>query len=52
MENQDIRIVDLIVKNIKEIYEDWIKVQLSSENLRDDLISIEELKVQSKEFLE
>jgi rsbT co-antagonist protein RsbR len=52
MQNQDISIVDLIVKNKKEIYEDWIKVQLLSENLRDDLMSNEELKIQSKEFLD
>lgn len=52
MDNQNIKIVDVIVNNKKEIYEDWIKFQLASETLREDLISIEELKIQSKEFLD
>lgn len=52
MDDQNIKIVEVIVNNKKEIYEDWIKSQLASENLREDLITVEELKIQSKEFLD
>lgn len=52
MDDQNIKIVDVIVNNKKEVYEDWIKSQLASENLREDLITVEELKIQSKEFLD
>lgn len=52
MEGQSITIIDLIVNNKNEIYNDWIKTQLASDTLREDLLSIEELKIQSKEFLD
>lgn len=45
-------VVDILLEKKQSIYEQWILVQMSSDSLREDLLSIEELKSQSKTFLD
>jgi rsbT co-antagonist protein RsbR len=42
----------LLQKKRKQVLEQWMKNQLADENLRDDLMSNEELRSQSEELLE
>lgn len=51
METNNKATVDILTNKRDELYENWMKVQLTSETLREDLLSIEELKYQSKEFI-
>lgn len=51
MDNQNIKIVDVIVNNKKVIYDDWIKAQLTVDTVREELLNVGELKNQSMEFL-
>ncbi|MCT8977387.1 STAS domain-containing protein [Clostridium sp. CX1] len=45
-------VVDILLGEKEPIYEQWILAQMSSDSLREDLFSIEELKSQSKTFLD
>lgn len=45
-------IVKILQKKKKQIYETWIQAQLSDTTLREDLMSNEELREQSTEFLD
>lgn len=49
MKNEAIKVLQ---KKKKTILENWIKLQLENASLRDDLISNEELRSQSEEFLD
>lgn len=49
MKNESIKIFQ---KKKKQILENWIKFQLADEGLRDDLMSNDELRTQSQEFVE
>ena len=42
----------LLLKNKKQIFENWMNTQLNDESLRDDLISNDELRKQSEELLD
>ena len=52
MEEKGHAIIDLLSDKKNEILEAWMKEQLTSETLREDLISVEDLQKQSDEFLE
>lgn len=45
-------LADLLLKNQKEILEQWMKNQLSNSTLREDLMSNENLRQQSQELLD
>ncbi|MBO9701841.1 MAG: STAS domain-containing protein [Sporocytophaga sp.] len=45
-------LADLLLKNQKEILEQWMKNQLSNNTLREDLMSNENLRRQSQELLD
>jgi len=45
-------LADLLLKNQKEILEQWMKNQLSNNTLREDLMSNENLRQQSQELLD
>ena len=52
MEEKSHAIINLLSDKKNEILDAWMKEQLSSETLREDLISLEDLQKQSDEFLE
>ncbi len=45
-------IVAILSQNKSQLLEQWMQTQLSSEDLREDLISTEELRSQSEEFFD
>ena len=45
-------IVKLLQKKKKQVLESWINNQLADPNLREDLMSNEEMREQSNEFLD
>jgi rsbT co-antagonist protein RsbR len=49
MKNEAIKVLQ---KKKKHVLESWIKLQLSDEGLREDLMTNEELRVQSEELLD
>lgn len=49
MKNEAVKVLQ---KKKKSILEEWMKNQLSDQGLREDLMSNEDLRVQSEEFLE
>lgn len=52
MNTDNIETVDLLLNKKKEILDTWIKAQLESDTLREDLIGLGELRAQSAEFLD
>lgn len=52
MEQKSHAIINLLSEKKDEILDAWMKEQLESETLREDLISVEDLRKQSEEFLE
>src|SRR5690606_16038671 len=44
--------ISIIRKKHKQILENWMKFQLSDEGLREDLMSNEDLRIQSEELLQ
>ncbi len=52
MNTDNMETVDLLLNKKKEILDAWVKAQLESDTLREDLISLGELRAQSAEFLD
>lgn len=52
MNTDNIETVDLLLNKKKEILDAWIKAQLESDTLREELIGLGELRAQSAEFLD
>ncbi|MCG2614259.1 STAS domain-containing protein [Terrimonas sp. NA20] len=46
-----ITVYQALNKNAKKLHEDWLTQQMQDEGLREDLISNEELRLESEEFL-
>lgn len=51
-DSNDSRIPTILAKNEKQLLDDWLKEQMSGGTYRPDLISENELRQQSKEFLQ
>lgn len=52
MNTENMETVELLLNKKKEILDEWIKAQLESDTLREDLIGLGELRAQSAEFLD
>lgn len=52
MNTENMETVELLLNKKKEVLDAWIKVQLESDTLREDLISLGELRAQSAEILD
>ncbi|MGZ5283336.1 MAG: RsbRD N-terminal domain-containing protein, partial [Bacteroidia bacterium] len=46
-----INLTEILKKNKKKLFEDWMKLQLQDSSLREDLISNEDLRLQSEELM-